>query len=91
MDVSLSPLSIHYLPSSEMFIEYIKKGAAYGMIPDLQLSDYIKTGRFINLAPDHSINLKLYWHCWNLKSKQLIDFTDCLINKNKEFLIQDNN
>ena len=38
-------------------------------------------GRLASLSPDVHVAVKLYWHCWNLKSGFLEDFTDPLIQR----------
>jgi LysR family transcriptional regulator (chromosome initiation inhibitor) len=54
-------------------------GLGYGMLPRQQSAPFAGDGRLVDLAPGHNIAVKLYWHCWNLKSKQLVKFTRQLI------------
>ena len=35
-------------------------------------------GELVNLAPDHSLPIDLYWHCWNLDSAVLDALTEAL-------------
>lgn len=72
-------LPAHYLPSSEKFVDFIAAGLAYGMLPDQQSRDFFKQGRLVDLTPGGQVTVKLYWHCWNLKSMLLEDFTDHLV------------
>ncbi len=72
-------LPVNYVPSSEKFAGMIINGFAYGMIPDLQGLEYIQSGHLVDLAPSCNINIKLYWHCWNLKSKFLDDFSGAIV------------
>ena len=65
----------HYVPSAEKFVDFIGMGLGYGMLPRQQSAPFTKNGRLVDLAPAHTIPVKLYWHCWNLNSKLLVKFT----------------
>lgn len=82
------PASIptHYVPSVEKYPEYIAMGLAYGMLPDQQSTPLLRTGQIIDLSPDCHVSVKLYWHCWNLKSDLLEKLTQHLIRKAKTLL-----
>ena len=82
------PASIptHYVPSVEKFADFIASGLAYGMLPDQQRIPLLKTGQIIDLSPDIHVSVKLYWHCWNLKSDLLEKLTQHLIHKAKTLL-----
>ena len=82
------PASIptHYVPSVEKFADFIASGLAYGMLPDQQRIPLLKTGQIIDLSPDMHVSVKLYWHCWNLKSDLLEKLTQHLIYKAKTLL-----
>lgn len=67
-----------YIPSSERFADFIAMGLGYGMLPYQQSEPFIKTARLINMAPGYDVPVRLYWHCWNLKSKLLDTFTQNL-------------
>ena len=69
----------HYVPSAEKFVDFIGMGLGYGMLPRQQSAPFTKNGRLVDLAPAHTIPVKLYWHCWNLNSKLLVKFTRQLI------------
>ena len=81
-----SKIPTHYFPSSERFVDFITLGLAYGMLPDLQSKPLLKSGQLIELAPSCPIPAKLYWHCWNLKSCMLKNFTTNLIKQARLFL-----
>ncbi|MBM9605315.1 LysR family transcriptional regulator ArgP [Desulfopila inferna] len=79
-------LPVNYIPSAEKFVDVIARGIGYGMLPFQQSEPFIRTGRLVDLAPDYVVPVKLYWHCWNLKSKPLIRFTQQLIFRAKTLL-----
>jgi LysR family transcriptional regulator (chromosome initiation inhibitor) len=79
-------LPVNYIPSAEKFMDGIATGIGYGMLPFQQAEPLIQTGRLMDLAPDYVVPVKLYWHCWNIKSKPLIAFTRQLILRAKTLL-----
>lgn len=79
------PASIptHYVPSVEKFAEFITLGLGYGMLPDQQSVALVNTGQMVDLSPLCHVPVKLYWHCWNLKSDLLEKLTTHIIRKTK--------
>lgn len=82
------PASIptNYVPSVEKFKEIIVLGLAYGMLPHQQSTPLVQAGQIINLSPEYCVSVKLYWHCWSLKSKLLNKFTNQLTVRAKTLL-----
>jgi LysR family transcriptional regulator (chromosome initiation inhibitor) len=78
----------NYIPSAEKFADFIAAGLGYGMLPAQQSEPFIQTGRLVNLAPGCNVPVKLYWHCWNLKSKLLVKLTNQLTSRAKALLDQ---
>ncbi len=72
-------IPVHYVPSSEKFVQMILDGFAYGMIPDLQGLDHIKSGHLVDLVPSCHIKVNLYWHRWNLNSSLLDQFSRSIV------------
>lgn len=64
-------LQAHYTPSAEPFLRMIRTGFAYGMLPDLQSGEMMTAGRLVELIPEQHVNVRLFWHCWNLESELL--------------------
>lgn len=61
----------HYIPSSEKFSQYMIAGLGYGLLPIVQSKPHIECGNLIDLSPGHTLEIKLYWHCWNIESRRL--------------------
>lgn len=80
-------LHSHYLPSAEKFVDFIAGGLAYGMLPDQQSGEYLGTGRLVELLPGHPVSVRLYWHCWQLKSDLLERFSGHLIDSAHRLLL----
>ena len=83
---TLGPIPIFYVPSSEKFVDFIASGLAYGLLPDQQISPSDRKSRMIDLVPNSHARVKLYWHCWNLKSPLLEDLTQYLGQSAKKLL-----
>lgn len=79
-------IPIHYIPSSEKFVDAIVDGLGYGMIPKLQANQFLTTGQLIPLVSGYQMGVRLFWHCWNLKSELLRQFTDNLIKNSRRFM-----
>jgi len=76
----------HYVPSIEKYAKFIALGHAYGMLPDQQSAHLVSTGQMVDLSPDCHVSVKLYWHCWNLKSDLLEKLTQHLLREAKTLL-----
>jgi len=72
-------IPMHYVPSSVMFINLLKNGIAYGVLPRQQSQALVDNNQIIDLAPGTKVKVKLYWHCWNLNSRLLQTFTTQLL------------
>ena len=83
-----SPMPTFYVPSSEKFVDFIASGLAYGLLPDQQRSSSVKKGRMIDLASHSHVRVKLFWHCWNLKSRLLEELTQHFVQMAKTLLDQ---
>jgi LysR family transcriptional regulator (chromosome initiation inhibitor) len=81
-----TPLPGHYLPSSERFVDFIGSGLAYGMLPDQQSATLLAAGHLVDLWPACHVPVRLYWHCWNLKSRLLDGFTGHLVRRARSIL-----
>ncbi|SDO38555.1 LysR family transcriptional regulator ArgP [Desulforhopalus singaporensis] len=76
----------HYVPSTETFMDFIVAGLGYGMVPFQQSRHLFESGCLVDLAPGSTINIDLYWHCWNLQSKLLDKLSRLLIFQAKVLL-----
>lgn len=76
----------HFVPSIEKYAKFIAMGHAYGMLPDQQGTHLLHTGQMVDLSPNCHVTVKLYWHCWNLKSDLLEKLTQHLLRKAKILL-----
>uniref|UniRef100_B8DQE7 Transcriptional regulator, LysR family n=1 Tax=Nitratidesulfovibrio vulgaris (strain DSM 19637 / Miyazaki F) TaxID=883 RepID=B8DQE7_NITV9 len=82
-------LPLHYIPSSERFVDVVAQGLAYGMIPLPQARQHLADGRLIDLAPGHAVPIRLYWHCWGLRTRLLDALTHHVVSHAQQVLAQE--
>lgn len=58
----------HYIPGSSAFVEAVRLGLGWGMVPDLQAGD---DTALIAFDADGAIDVRLYWQQWRLRSAAL--------------------
>ncbi|TMM47486.1 ArgP/LysG family DNA-binding transcriptional regulator [Colwellia ponticola] len=80
-NLAASEYYCHSVRSSEAFVELVKQGVAYCLLPKLQIEQELKTGQLISLCPDKDLVETLYWHSWVLvkginkkMSEQIVSF-----------------
>ncbi len=73
--VALSQL---YVPSSEGQVRAVMAGWGVTVVPELQVRDYLRDGRLVNIAPGQTLPVELFWHCWKLDSVVLDALTAAL-------------
>lgn len=66
---------IHYVPAAHAFIEAIRLGLGWGMIPERAAREDITAGRGVDLAPGRYQEVPLYWQYWRLESPVLAALT----------------
>ncbi len=61
-------LSQRFVPSSEGQVRAVLAGWGASVVPELQVRSLLASGALVNLAPQVTLPVNLYWHCWNLNS-----------------------
>ena len=74
--VTLSQL---FVPSSQGQVRAVLDGWGVSVVPQLLAQPLIDDGLLVNIAPEHSLAVQLYWHCWNLESEVLDNLTSALM------------
>lgn len=79
--VSRRPLDppVHYVPSSSAFVELVRQGLGWGMVPDVAARGLLDDGALVELAPGRHLDVPLYWQHWNLRSPTLDGLTDRVV------------
>jgi LysR family transcriptional regulator (chromosome initiation inhibitor) len=62
---------VHYVPASDPFVQAIRLGLGYGMLPRQQYAALLESGELIDLAPGKYTDVSLYWHSWRVQSPKL--------------------
>ena len=74
----------HIIPSSSAFAEAIFMGLGFGLVPDHQIEQRLKTGQLIDLMPKLNIEITLYWHHWKQQALALDQLTQHLLQHASE-------
>jgi LysR family transcriptional regulator (chromosome initiation inhibitor) len=65
------PAVVHRVPTSADFLEAVRLGLGWGMIPESQLRADVRAGRLVPLAPRAHLDVALHWQRWRLDSPVL--------------------
>ena len=68
----------HYVPASEDFARTVLLGLGWGADPEQQCRAHLESGRLVALAPEHPVEVRLFWQRWNLRSPLLDRITECV-------------
>jgi LysR family transcriptional regulator (chromosome initiation inhibitor) len=61
----------HYVPASEPYVQAIRLGLGYGMLPLEQCTALLAAGELVDLAPNLHLDVPLYWHAWRIQPARL--------------------
>ena len=61
----------HYVPGSTAFVQAIRLGLGWGMVPDLQADPHAAGGELTELDRRGNIDVRLFWQQWRLRSEVL--------------------
>ncbi len=86
--ISSEPVRIpaHYIPAPAQFLQVIREGYCYGMVPDWQSRDLLAAGILQEFIGDASLSVTLYWHSWNLSAAPLNKLTEQLRSGAQKYL-----
>lgn len=82
--ISTNTECAHIVRSSEAFVQMAKIGAAYCLVPHMQVVDELKMNTLVNIDPNRSMTRSLYWHHWTFESETLNQVTQAIIDSSKE-------
>jgi len=67
-----------YVPSSEGQLHAVLAGWGVSVLPELKVRDHVRAGTLVDMMPGRTLQVALYWHCWNLNSVVLDALTHAL-------------
>ncbi len=70
---------VHYVPSSTAFVDLVRHGLGWGMVPDVTANPLLAAGTLVELAPGRHLDVPLYWQHWKLRTPALDDLTHRVI------------
>jgi LysR family transcriptional regulator (chromosome initiation inhibitor) len=85
LGLAARPPVVHRVPSSVDFLEAIRLGLGWGMVPELQAGPDLASGRLERL-PGAIIDVPLYWQRWRLESPRLGRLTEAVHRAAREHL-----
>ncbi|MFG1989200.1 LysR family transcriptional regulator ArgP [Actinoplanes sp. NPDC048988] len=75
IQTDMSEMPIHYVPAAAAFVEAIKLGLGWGMVPSSIAESGIAAGHYVQLFPGKFLDVPLYWQYWRIGSEVLEDLT----------------
>jgi len=83
-----APQRTQRIPSSGGFVQMARAGLGFGMIPQIQVQDYLASGELINVAPKTYLDVPLYWHYWQTESVYMKQLRDAVVAQAAKTLLQ---
>ncbi len=68
----------HYIPTTAEYARAILLGLGWGLLPDQQCLAEIERGELVEFAPEHTLEMPLYWQRWTLESPLLEELTEAV-------------
>ena len=66
---------VPHVPAASAFIDAIRLGLGWGMVPEQIARPDIAQGRYVRLVGDAHLDVPLYWQYWKIESTVLNDLT----------------
>jgi len=78
---------LHWLPSSQAFVDAALAGIGWGMNPEPLVSDHIRTGRLVALEPSQPLDVPLFWQQSRIVSPVLGSVTRAVVHEARRMLV----
>ncbi|GAB3464981.1 HTH-type transcriptional regulator ArgP [Massilia terrae] len=78
----------HYVPASDPYVQAIRLGLGYGMLPLEQCAAMLESGALVDLTPKLHVDVPLYWHAWRIQPARLERMGAALVKAAREVLLQ---
>jgi LysR family transcriptional regulator (chromosome initiation inhibitor) len=77
----------HYVPASDPYVQAIRLGLGYGMLPLEQCAAMLQSGALVDLTPGLYVDVPLYWHAWRIQPARLERMGAALLKAAREVLM----
>jgi LysR family transcriptional regulator (chromosome initiation inhibitor) len=77
----------HYVPASDPYMQVIRLGLGWGMLPELQIRELRESGAIVDLLPAKPLDVGLYWHRWKVQSPRLERMSKTLTQAAQQLLV----
>jgi LysR family transcriptional regulator (chromosome initiation inhibitor) len=77
---------LHWLPSSQAFVDGALAGLGWGMNPELLVQDHLQAGRLVALTPSQPLEVPLYWQQSRIVGPLLADLTRAVLTTARAML-----
>ncbi|MDN4058403.1 LysR family transcriptional regulator ArgP [Massilia sp. YIM B02769] len=61
----------HYVPASDPYVQAIRLGLGYGMLPQEQCAALLHSGELVDLTPALHVDVPLHWHAWRIQPPRI--------------------
>lgn len=68
----------HFVPNSADFARAVGLGFGWGLLPEAQCLDALRSGALVELTPGRRADVALWWQRWNLASPLLERVTEAV-------------
>lgn len=68
-------MPVHYIPSSRGLIEAATMGLGWCMGPEKLIREGCESGHLIDLTPEHTLDIQLFWQAFKLNTQLLKELT----------------
>jgi len=77
----------HYVPASDPYVQSIRLGLGYGLLPLEQCAAMLDAGVLVDLAPGLHADVPLYWHAWRIQPPRLERMGAALVKAARALLL----
>jgi LysR family transcriptional regulator (chromosome initiation inhibitor) len=77
----------HYVPASDPYVQAIRLGLGYGMLPLEQCAAMLDAKALVDLTPALHVDVPLYWHAWRIQPPRLERMGAALVKGAREVLL----
>ncbi|HZU77786.1 MAG TPA: LysR family transcriptional regulator ArgP [Dehalococcoidia bacterium] len=69
---------VHFVPGTSAYVEAVREGLGWGMVPALQAVPLMKDGLLVEIDAPRSVDVPLFWQQWRLRSHVLDAVADAV-------------